>query len=313
MSHRLSIAALAGLVAGCAAGPGDLASDRAAITGGTLDQGDPAVAALLGGGQLHCTATLIAPDVLLTAAHCLAGVDPAELAVVFGSGTGGPHLAVIDALPHPDFGPLTLSNDIGLVRLAAPVDVPPAPLSPQPFAPWLRGRPARVVGFGLTTAAPPRPGQVVAAPAKRSGDTVIQDYDDTAFDLLPAPSHTCFGDSGGPVLVELDGVELLAGVTSAGDAGCSDWARATRVDAYLDFVTTYTDDACLAGDPDCGEAIVASSCSAGGGGAPAALLLALLGLRRLRASCRPSSGRSRGRSSCRGGRRRPCGAASPAG
>src|SRR5215470_4678966 len=57
------------------------AQTEAAIIGGTTDTGDPSVVALFAhqpGAQngALCTASVIAPTVLLTAAHC---VDPAEV------------------------------------------------------------------------------------------------------------------------------------------------------------------------------------------------------------------------------------------
>jgi hypothetical protein len=42
------------------------------------------------------------------------------------------------------------------------------------------------------------------------------------------PSLPCLGDSGGPVLARSG----VIGVVSSGDPGCSDHARAMRVDAY---------------------------------------------------------------------------------
>jgi len=43
------------------------------ITNGTMDDGDPAVVALLFSGQAYCTGTVIAGRWVLTAAHCAGG------------------------------------------------------------------------------------------------------------------------------------------------------------------------------------------------------------------------------------------------
>src|SRR5262249_8051273 len=72
-------AACSGQGAGGGAVGGEVAAGRAsaAITNGaaTSPGGDLGVAALMQGGTLLCTATLVSPRVLLTAAHCLAGSD----------------------------------------------------------------------------------------------------------------------------------------------------------------------------------------------------------------------------------------------
>src|SRR5436190_1819679 len=61
---------LASLLSACQR-PAPTASSSA-VTNSTPTDGDPGVVALLRGGALVCTATLIAPRVLLTAGHCLA-------------------------------------------------------------------------------------------------------------------------------------------------------------------------------------------------------------------------------------------------
>src|SRR5438067_6616761 len=66
-----------------------------AITNGDTDDGDPAVVALRHQGVTICTGTLIAPRVVLTAAHCLALGDD-QLDVFLGSDPSrdGPVVAV---------------------------------------------------------------------------------------------------------------------------------------------------------------------------------------------------------------------------
>src|SRR5690242_12289508 len=72
------------LLAGCTAGNG-VGLVQEDIVGGTDDAGDPAVVALYmtvpgqPGGSL-CTAEVVSPHVLLTAAHCTGGENPATAA-----------------------------------------------------------------------------------------------------------------------------------------------------------------------------------------------------------------------------------------
>ena len=77
----------------------------APIWNGTLTADYPAVGALTWDGDARCTVTLVAPDAVLTAAHCIQGLSPddsAEMSVYFGPGSPGPlhgDHPVSDALP----------------------------------------------------------------------------------------------------------------------------------------------------------------------------------------------------------------------
>ena len=59
-----------------------------------------------------------------------------------------------------------------------------------------------------------------------------------------AATGTCNGDSGGPALMKIDGVETIVGVTSYGNADCSDGGFDARVDSDLAFIDTYLPRAC---------------------------------------------------------------------
>lgn len=205
-----------------------------AITSGVPDDGDGGAVALIRDGRVYCSGALIAPRVVLTAAHCLASRRPDSVFVGADPLQGGEFVAVIDTRVHPQFVLASLSNDIGLVLLERPIGVAPWPLWSQPFDDSFRGRTLRLVGYGLTSSSD------VAPPRKRQGVSVISGF--TAFDFTfhPTPSQTCSGDSGSPGLMTLDGTEYLVGVTSRGDPSCQDFGSDTRVDPHLaDFVTPY--------------------------------------------------------------------------
>src|SRR5262245_29061728 len=87
---HLNLALLVGL-GGCVAGQSESIDDTFSLDdikaeqGGFSDSGHKAVGLLdLGGG--FCSATLVAPDVVVTAAHCVAGQQP----VAFYTGAGRP-------------------------------------------------------------------------------------------------------------------------------------------------------------------------------------------------------------------------------
>jgi hypothetical protein len=224
-----------GLVA-CAADPESAGVESMAITNGTATDGDPAVVALLLGDTPVCTATLISDRVLLTAGHCaLPGMR-----AFFGSvpGEAGIQIDIVDARPHPSFSFDGLVNDVAVLLLAepAPAGITPIPLRSSPLGPSFVGVAIRLVGFGATGSA----AEDEEPTRKREGWSVIESVEESTFAFGPSPSQTCVGDSGGPAFAFIDGVEVLIGVTSSGDAQCAAGARDMRVDVYAaSFVLPY--------------------------------------------------------------------------
>lgn len=242
---------LCGLLAACAPasrseeGPAPAARARA-IVDGTEDSGDPAVVAIgarrIGCGEalgVRCTGTLIAPQLVLTAAHCVK--DPrlgSDLEVLFGSDAAAPDARVqrVAAVhTHPDYRADGDAADLAILVLAEAAPVAPVPLGSASLA-GAAGRSVRIVGFGQTRASgePPR--------TKRSGTARISEIRDAIFLIAPGPSLSCRGDSGGPLFDVESGREVLIGVTSTGDPGCATYGRNVRVDAFArDFIRPWID------------------------------------------------------------------------
>lgn len=171
----------------------------------------PAVARLNRAGQGHCTATLIAPDLALTAAHCLdprgaaSQVAADRLHVLAGWRTGAfvAHYRGTAAASVPGWTREALELDAALIRLA-PVAGDPGAVAPYPVAePPAPGARVAVLSYGHD-----RPEALSAefgcTLTARTGDLLLTDCEATP------------GVSGAPLLaLGADGAETLVGVVVA--------------------------------------------------------------------------------------------------
>jgi secreted trypsin-like serine protease len=246
-----------------------------AITGGSPDNGDHPNVGIMGVfiedvPVGSCSCTLIADDVVLTAAHCIEYVQSLGAGVTVLVSFDEDPITNVDPndssvwksvshlIPHPDYnwGPTSNPHDVGLLLLAQPVmDIVPATLPYEGFLNDLRaagelshGRnnaQFTVVGFGSTLTWPPPVIDFLPHPRQNAQSgfrSLLKAWLNLSQNQATGESGTCFGDSGGPVFWEdSGGNETLVGITSWGDPNCISPSFNYRVDISdtLDFVSPY--------------------------------------------------------------------------
>jgi uncharacterized protein YkwD/V8-like Glu-specific endopeptidase len=197
------------------------------ITGGRRDSGHPAVGATISAGRA-CTATLIGPCTVLTAAHCIGSPTPAHTSFLL---PGSRRVAAKAVARHPDYvASGRAQNDIAVVALSEKVlDITPMPLNVDPLQ---AGQAITIVGYGSTG------GWDQSFGTKRVGQNEIARVDAASF-TFTEDSNVCSGDSGGPSLVVVDGEEHVAGVHSQRIGPCGYGGLDMRVDRYADWIAQH--------------------------------------------------------------------------
>ncbi len=242
-----SLAALAAPVsAGGDTGPAPAPELAPQVIGGDPVLNDGFVVALLTAAitdpflAQFCAGSLVAPDVVVTAAHCVADVTADRIEVAAGvtrlsSIAPGDRVGVAEIVVHPGWDPTSFASvDLALVRLARPVTgIDPVPIESDPVEPS-QGRSLVVAGWGAVDTAGsvfPDGLRAAAVRAQTSVTTPPEVVDVLCGSLRPGntvclggpTTGVCSGDSGGPVLGETapgSGVLELEAVVSYGPLPC---------------------------------------------------------------------------------------------
>lgn len=265
MRNRLSLAALAGILSllGCAGSTGTtdepVGVSFEPIVGGVPATAYPEAAFLnidvpaAGGTYWACSATVIAPRVVLTAGHC---VDGHSTWAVYNGSEYRLSTSATTYDWHEDGGTTVdpSHHDIGLVFLASDIDLPTYPtLAATPVA---NGTDlvnvGRIDNGTFTNSLYEATGPVTSAAPSYP-------FDYAATDLIQP------GDSGGPDFIA--GTHTIAAVNSGAGSGTEVLARVDLLQAWIEEeIAAHPGSASTGGSADAGAG---TSTDAGAGAAPA--------------------------------------------
>jgi hypothetical protein len=239
-------------LAGCAVNSGDedVAVDIEPIVGGAVANEYPEAATLnidvTQSMYYACSGTLIAPQVVLTAGHCVAGHHHWDV-YVGGSYRASTNATVYD-WPVLDSDTVSPSyHDVGLVFLSTPIALPSG-FPTIAAAPYPRGTKALNVGrdVGPDALHYTITASLFEAPIAIETTSPSYPFDYSSTDVIQP------GDSGGPVF--LSGTHTIIAVNSGAAAGVSEvMARVDLVAGWIATqVTSHGGSGAVAGSVDAG-------------------------------------------------------------
>jgi secreted trypsin-like serine protease len=186
-----------------------------------------------------CTGTLIDPEVVLSAGHCVFlneyNIDfvsnPSALRIVGGANilTSPINYSVAaEVIAHPTWTGEIGGTDLSVIKLATPItSIDCYNLRYEQISIGLTGW---IVGYGMTSAT-----AQMSAGVHRAGETTIKSAMGGLMELGD-PAGLCQGDSGGPFFIQADDSSWrVTGVTSVGDGTCSATGGSYDVNVFKNY------------------------------------------------------------------------------
>ncbi|MCB0320983.1 MAG: trypsin-like serine protease [Bdellovibrionales bacterium] len=206
------------------------------INGNQCETGDSPIVRLLitsSDGVFACTGTVVAPRVVIFAAHCLASSNVRTVTIVPGGSTQNSVTATSFAKSQAyDFGDDGVYGNDDVAIALTECDLPTRAVPILQKNDLSVGETGLIAGYGnrdsslspgTDSGSGAEDGSLFGGKlviAEISQEEIISEYSYAANPVPGENSNTCVGDSGGPLVVERDGEWVLAGITSYGNVGC---------------------------------------------------------------------------------------------
>lgn len=228
-----------------------LSSPAFALVGGAKvdnDTLDRSVLTIVGSRGNFCSGTLIAPTLVLSAAHCVTPGASYKI-VQYDAGRQPQLLAVKRVADHHGFNAQGIkahraSADIALLQLSEPLAAKNSLPLGRPLEPIEAGQGYTIAGIGVAARGDGKSGGTVRSAelvsTSHPGKLQIRLLDPATNNERPGLG-ACTGDSGGPVLQQQNGRNVVIGVISwstgaKNSAGCGGLTGVTPLTLYRDWI-----------------------------------------------------------------------------
>ena len=212
---------------------------------GRLDEDVRAATVELSDGRSICSAVLIGANTALTAAHCVLEDRPRKLIFSPDATALGAPMRPVDrvALP-PDLDRKRLVTlprlkdlaDIAVLHFTGelPPGYHPAALLSNSES-IADGQAVMIAGFGVSDPSLNQSSGVLRQTQVRVLDRA---YAATEIQLDASHGGSCYGDSGGPAFVRVDGRLAVLAIDNWGQGPCNQFSIYAAVAAHLDWIST---------------------------------------------------------------------------